>query len=61
MVGIGLIVKGLTLLFAVLAYWFYTPPVNSTVKETAKNTTDTPPMAKTKETYAYDNAVVDRS
>lgn len=51
-----MIVKGLTLVFAFLAYWFYSPPG----KATSKDTTDRP-VDKTKETYAYDNTVVDRS
>lgn len=63
MVGLALVVKGLTFLFAILAWWFYTPPVKT---KTAKHVNGGPatsanPEAKTKETYAYDNPVVDRS
>ncbi len=64
MVSIALVGKGLTLIFAFLAWWFYTPP---TIKPTmAKDVQDGPaesvnPVVKTKEIYAYDNATVDRS
>jgi hypothetical protein len=63
MVGLALVVKGLTFLFATLAWWFYTPPTKTKatngIQESAATSVN--PDAKTKEIYAYDNATVDRS
>lgn len=63
MVGLALVVKGFTFLFATLSWWFYTPPTvtkaSNGVQEVAATSAN--PEAKTKEIYAYDNTAVDHN
>ncbi|XP_046442240.1 solute carrier organic anion transporter family member 4A1-like isoform X2 [Daphnia pulex] len=63
MVGLALVVKGFTFLFATLSWWFYTPSTvtkaSNGVQEVAATSAN--PEAKTKEIYAYDNTAVDRN
>ena len=61
MVGLALVVKGLTFLFATLAWWFYTPPIKAKAANGVQEGAAVNPEAKTKEVYAYDNTTVDRS
>ena len=63
MVGIALIGKGLTLMFAFLSWWFYAPPTKlaatKDVKDGPKESVN--PTVQTKEIYAYVNTSFDRS